>query len=72
MRSAICRETAAVFDAAIPVTYLSHITGHGLLKIMRPMKPLGYRLTKLPPVPEALRLYTFPLGPTRSTLRSPM
>jgi phosphoribosylformylglycinamidine cyclo-ligase len=45
---------ARMLEAAIPVTYLSHITGHGLLKIMRPMKPLGYRLTKLPPVPEVL------------------
>ena len=38
----------------VPVTYLSHVTGHGLLKIMRPAKQLTYRLTRLPPVPEVL------------------
>lgn len=44
----------ALLDANIPVTYLSHITGHGLLKIMRPAKELTYRLSQLPPVPEVL------------------
>jgi phosphoribosylformylglycinamidine cyclo-ligase len=36
------------------VHYLSHITGHGLLKLMRPRKDLGYRITRLPDVPEVL------------------
>ena len=36
------------------VHYLSHITGHGLLKLMRPRRELGYEVTKLPPVPEVL------------------
>jgi phosphoribosylformylglycinamidine cyclo-ligase len=40
--------------ADAPVTYLSHITGHGLLKIMRPQRRLTYRLSPLPPVPEVL------------------
>jgi phosphoribosylformylglycinamidine cyclo-ligase len=38
----------------LPVTYLSHITGHGLLKLMRPRAQLTYRIGELPPVPEAL------------------
>lgn len=41
---------------SIPVTYLSHVTGHGLRKLMRPVRELTYRLTALPPVPE---LFTF-------------
>lgn len=45
----------AVLDAGIPVSYMSHITGHGFLKLMRPARELTYRITKLPPVPEVLR-----------------
>jgi phosphoribosylformylglycinamidine cyclo-ligase len=36
------------------VTYISHITGHGLLKLMRARKPLTYRVQQLPEVPEVL------------------
>jgi phosphoribosylformylglycinamidine cyclo-ligase len=36
------------------IHYLSHITGHGLLKLMRARRDLGYRVTKLPEVPEVL------------------
>jgi phosphoribosylformylglycinamidine cyclo-ligase len=36
------------------VHYLSHITGHGLLKLMRPRRELTYRLHRLPAVPEVL------------------
>jgi phosphoribosylformylglycinamidine cyclo-ligase len=36
------------------VHYLSHITGHGLLKLMRPQREFTYRITDLPPVPEVL------------------
>jgi phosphoribosylformylglycinamidine cyclo-ligase len=36
------------------IHYLSHITGHGLLKLMRPRRDLSYRITSLPPVPEVL------------------
>jgi phosphoribosylformylglycinamidine cyclo-ligase len=36
------------------IHYLSHITGHGLLKLMRPRRELGYEITRLPPVPEVL------------------
>lgn len=38
----------------IGVSYLSHVTGHGLLKLMRPSKQLTYRISALPPVPEVL------------------
>ncbi len=45
---------AALLAAAEPVHYLSHITGHGLLKLMRPGRDLAYRLDRLPPVPPVL------------------
>jgi phosphoribosylformylglycinamidine cyclo-ligase len=45
---------AAVLDAGVEPTYLSHITGHGLLKLMRPVKQLSYRIERLPPVPAVL------------------
>jgi len=38
----------------LPLTYMSHITGHGLLKLMRKPKPLRHRIWKLPEVPEVL------------------
>jgi phosphoribosylformylglycinamidine cyclo-ligase len=38
----------------LDVHYLSHITGHGLLKLMRPRRDLGYRITRLPKAPEVL------------------
>jgi phosphoribosylformylglycinamidine cyclo-ligase len=44
----------ALADADVPVSYFSHVTGHGLLKLMRPPKQLTYRISALPPVPEAL------------------
>ena len=40
--------------AGIDVHYLSHITGHGLLKLMRPRQELTYRIERLPEVPEVL------------------
>lgn len=45
---------AAALAADLPLTYLSHVTGHGLLKLMRPTRQLTYRITELPPVPEVL------------------
>ncbi len=45
---------AAVLSADIELTYLSHVTGHGLLKLMRPPKQLSYRLERLPDVPPVL------------------
>jgi phosphoribosylformylglycinamidine cyclo-ligase len=42
-------------DPRVRLTYLSHITGHGLLKLMRPRRELTYRVHTLPPVPTVLR-----------------
>jgi phosphoribosylformylglycinamidine cyclo-ligase len=44
----------ALLDAGVDVHYLSHITGHGLLKLMRPRRELSYTITSLPDVPEVL------------------
>jgi phosphoribosylformylglycinamidine cyclo-ligase len=43
-------------DGQVGLTYLSHITGHGLLKLMRPQRELTYRIHALPPVPAVLTL----------------
>ncbi len=45
---------AALLEQRVPVTYLSHITGHGLMKLMRPQRELSYRIERLPPVPPVL------------------
>jgi len=45
---------AALLDAEVPLTYVSHITGHGLLKLMRAPAALTYRVHRLPEVPEVL------------------
>jgi phosphoribosylformylglycinamidine cyclo-ligase len=44
----------ALLAQSTPIHYLSHITGHGLLKLMRPARPLTYEIDALPPVPEVL------------------
>ena len=44
----------ALLESGLKVSYLSHITGHGLLKLMRPPRPFTYRISALPPVPEVL------------------
>jgi phosphoribosylformylglycinamidine cyclo-ligase len=44
----------ALLESDLAVSYLSHVTGHGLLKLMRPVKALSYRISELPPVPEVL------------------
>jgi phosphoribosylformylglycinamidine cyclo-ligase len=44
----------ALLASRVEVHYLSHITGHGLLKLMRPRRELTYRVTRLPEVPEVL------------------
>jgi phosphoribosylformylglycinamidine cyclo-ligase len=38
----------------MPIHYLSHITGHGMLKLMRPSKPFTYVIHRTPAVPEVL------------------
>jgi phosphoribosylformylglycinamidine cyclo-ligase len=48
----------ALLAGDLDVHYLSHITGHGLLKLMRPRRDLGYRITHLSPVPEVLEFLT--------------
>jgi phosphoribosylformylglycinamidine cyclo-ligase len=45
---------AGLLESGARLTYISHVTGHGLLKLMRPAKPLTYRIEQLPPVPEVL------------------
>jgi phosphoribosylformylglycinamidine cyclo-ligase len=44
----------AILQRGLELTYISHITGHGLLKLMRPAQPLRYRIERLPEVPEVL------------------
>jgi phosphoribosylformylglycinamidine cyclo-ligase len=44
----------ALLECEVPLRYLSHITGHGLLKLMRPRRELGYEIRSLPEVPEVL------------------
>jgi phosphoribosylformylglycinamidine cyclo-ligase len=41
-------------EPQVQLSYLSHITGHGLLKLMRPQRELTYRISALPPVPPVL------------------
>jgi phosphoribosylformylglycinamidine cyclo-ligase len=45
---------AALLAEDLSLSYISHITGHGLLKLMRPPKPLTYRIERLPEVPVVL------------------
>jgi phosphoribosylformylglycinamidine cyclo-ligase len=45
---------AALLAQDLPLRYISHITGHGLLKLMRPSRALTYRIERLPPVPPVL------------------
>ncbi|MFN2388413.1 MAG: AIR synthase-related protein [Actinomycetota bacterium] len=45
---------AGLLGAGVTPTYLSHITGHGLRKVMRADRDLAYRLDVLPEVPEVL------------------
>jgi phosphoribosylformylglycinamidine cyclo-ligase len=44
----------ALLESSVAVRYLSHITGHGLLKLMRPRRELTYKVAWLPAVPEVL------------------
>lgn len=48
------RLVEALLTERIPVSYLSHITGHGFLKVMRPLKELTYRIDRVPHVPPVL------------------
>jgi phosphoribosylformylglycinamidine cyclo-ligase len=44
----------ALLGEDLPLSYISHITGHGLLKLMRPPRALTYRIDRLPEVPRVL------------------
>lgn len=44
----------ALLASTLPVHYLSHLTGHGLRKLMRANRDLTYVIEELPPVPEVL------------------
>jgi phosphoribosylformylglycinamidine cyclo-ligase len=44
----------ALLGSGVRLTYLSHITGHGLLKLMRAGADLAYHVRRLPQVPEVL------------------
>jgi phosphoribosylformylglycinamidine cyclo-ligase len=44
----------ALLREHVPVTYLSHVTGHGFRKLMRANRDVTYRITSLPEVPEVL------------------
>jgi phosphoribosylformylglycinamidine cyclo-ligase len=44
----------ALLDSDVHVHYLSHITGHGFLKLMRPRASFTYEIDVLPEVPEVL------------------
>lgn len=45
---------AELLRRAVPVSYMSHITGHGLRKLMRAGRELSYEIERLPEVPEVL------------------
>lgn len=49
-----CSLVRALLDSDLEIHYLSHITGHGLLKLMRPRRELTYLIRQLPQVPEVL------------------
>ena len=53
---------ARVVASGVRVSYLSHITGHGLLKLMRTGSALTYRVRSLPPVPPVLRFLSDQAG----------
>jgi phosphoribosylformylglycinamidine cyclo-ligase len=46
----------AALRARLPLHYASHVTGHGLRKLMRADRELTYRIDCLPDVPEVLAL----------------
>jgi phosphoribosylformylglycinamidine cyclo-ligase len=44
----------SILDADLPIHYMSHLTGHGFLKLMRPTYNHTYRIERLLPVPAVL------------------
>lgn len=51
-----------LLHSGLELSYASHITGHGLRKVMRPDRELTYRITQLPPVPPVLDWIRATLG----------
>jgi phosphoribosylformylglycinamidine cyclo-ligase len=52
----------ALIEQRVPVTYLSHITGHGARKLMRAQHDLTYVIESLPDVPKVLQFLVDRLG----------
>lgn len=48
------RLTNELVSTDLPLHYFSHITGHGMLKLMRPPYAFTYEINQLPDVPEVL------------------
>jgi phosphoribosylformylglycinamidine cyclo-ligase len=59
-----------LLDSDIAIHYLSHITGHGLLKLMRPRRDFTYRIASLPEVPEVLTFLIEQAGMSREAAYS--
>jgi phosphoribosylformylglycinamidine cyclo-ligase len=53
---------AELYRRGVQPTYASHITGHGLRKVMRAGRELTYRLERLLPVPPVLEVVAGALG----------
>jgi phosphoribosylformylglycinamidine cyclo-ligase len=53
---------AALLESGPTPTYISHVTGHGLLKLMRPPAQLRYRVERLPAIPEVLEFLVAEAG----------
>lgn len=51
-----------LIERQLAITYLSHVTGHGLRKLMRARHDVTYVLGALPEVPEVLRFIVDRLG----------
>jgi phosphoribosylformylglycinamidine cyclo-ligase len=56
------RLVAQMLRAKVPLHYLSHVTGHGLRKLMRPDREFRYVIETLPEVPEVLEFIVTEAG----------
>ena len=61
---------AALLDEDVPLSYISHITGHGLLKLMRPPRALTYRISAAAAGAEGAELHGRAGGSWISTRRT--
>ncbi len=60
----------ALLESDLKISYLSHVTGHGLLKLMRPSRSFTYRVSELLPSRRSWRSLSIRLGWTH-TPRTP-